>query len=103
MDESAMAGQKIGTPARNAAVRMPFCCVSFQRWPPRRLRNSRDVYGPLVERGDEIADPDVVVAELFFAGVRVVDAIDAVVGERRVVDVRRAEIVMRPRVSCRSW
>ena len=50
--------------------------------------------GALVERGDEIADPDVVVAELFFAGIRVVDAIDAVVGERRVVDVRGAEIVM---------
>src|SRR2546428_9861096 len=42
---SAMAGQKIGTLARNAAVRIPSAPVAFQRWPPSRCRNSRDVYG----------------------------------------------------------
>ena len=36
MDESAIAGQKIGTPARYAAVRMPSACVVCQRCSPSR-------------------------------------------------------------------
>ena len=34
IEESAIAGQKIGTLARNAAVRIPSRPVVFQRWPP---------------------------------------------------------------------
>ncbi len=45
IEESAMAGQKIGTFARYAAVRMPSRSVVFHRCPPRRYSISRDVYG----------------------------------------------------------
>ena len=43
-----MAGQKIGTRARYAAVRMPSRPVSFHRRPPSRYRNSRLVIAHLL-------------------------------------------------------
>ena len=72
---------------------MPSRPVVFQRWPPSRYRNSRVVYGPRLERRGEVGDPVVVADELFFAGVGVVDAIDPFLGQRRVVGVRRADVV----------
>ena len=91
-----MAGQKIGT-AR--AVRRRENAVLLRFAPemgaeaieelPRRVR-------PLIERRDEVADPHVVVAELFLACVGVVDAIDAVVGERGVVYPGRADVMVAP-------
>jgi len=81
IDESAIAGQKMGTFARYALVRMPSS--------PGRV-----VAG--LERAREIGDPLVVRAELLFARVGVVDAVDAVVRQRRVVGVRRSDIVMLP-------
>ena len=50
--------------------------------------------GPRLERGREVGDPVVVADELFFARVGVVDAIDPIVGQRRVVGVRRADVVV---------
>ena len=47
-----------------------------------------------VERHGEIGNPVVVPDELFFRGVGIVDAIDPILGERRVVGVRRSEEVM---------
>ena len=75
---------------------MPSRPVVFQRWPPSRYRNSRVVYGRALERRRELGDPVVVADELFFAGVGVVDAIDAIVRQRGIVGVRRADVVMLP-------
>ena len=50
--------------------------------------------GAQLERGGEIGDPDVVGDELVLARVGVVDAIDVLVGERRVVGVRRSDVVV---------
>ena len=47
-----------------------------------------------LERAGEVGDPLVVRAELLLARVGVVDAIDPVVGQRRIVGVRRADVVM---------
>ena len=92
IDESAIAGQKIGTLARYAAVRMPSC-----RSPSRGARRAveelaRRVRPPL-ERQHERRDPLVVVDELLFARVGVVDAVDPFVLQRRVVFARRADVV----------
>jgi hypothetical protein len=89
-----MAGQKIGTLARNAAVRMPSRFVVFQRCPPSRWRNSRVVKRPRLERGRKIRDPVVVGDELFFARVGVVHAIDSLFRQRRIVRVRRSDVVV---------
>ena len=48
---------------------------------------------PRLERGGELGDPVVVRDELFLARVGVVDAIDAVVGQRGVVGVGRADVM----------
>ena len=49
---------------------------------------------PLLECGGEIANPHIVVAELFLAREGVVDPIDPIVGERGVVAARRADVMM---------
>ena len=96
IDESAIAGQKIGTLARYAAVRMPSAPVVFQRWPPSRCRNSREVYGRASSVARELGNPVVVADELFLAGVGVVDAVDPILSQRRVVGMRRADVVALP-------
>ena len=48
---------------------------------------------PRLERRREVGNPVVVADELLFARVRVVDAIDPILGQRRVVGVRRADVV----------
>ncbi len=88
IDESAIAGQKIGTFARYAAVRMPSRPVVFQRWPPSRYRNSRVVYG----RGSSVAAKSAIQLSLPMnsssLAIRVVDAIDALLRQRGIVGVR---------------
>src|SRR6266853_1664475 len=44
----------------------------------------------------EISDPAVVRDELLLAGIRVVDAIDPILGQCRIVRVRRSDVVMLP-------
>ena len=49
---------------------------------------------PRLERGREVARSSCRCRELFFARVGVVDAIDALFRQRRVVGVRRADVVV---------
>ena len=78
IDESAMAGQKIGTLARYAAVRMPSRSGRLPEMPAEQIQELARRVRPRLERRGEVGNPVVVVDELFLAGVRVVHAIDAI-------------------------
>ncbi len=93
IDESAMAGQKIGTLARYAAVRMPSVLGLFPEVLAELVEELARGVRPPLELEHERGDPFVVLAELVLARQRVVHAIDALGGQRRVVERRRSDEV----------
>ena len=93
IDESAMAGQKIGTSRAVGCREDPVLPGLLPQVFAELVENSREVYGRRSSVNANVGDPLVVVAELFFAGVSVVDPIDSLGLQRRIVLVRRTEVV----------
>ena len=96
IDESAMAGQKIGTFARYAAVRMPSLVGLLPQMLAQLVEKLARRVRPPLELEHEGGDPLVVAAELVLARQRVVDPIDALGRERRVIERGRADEMPAP-------
>ncbi len=89
-----MAGQKIGTFARNAAVRIPSRPVSFARVASQPIQELARRVASGFETEREVSHPVVVVDELFLARIRIVDTVDAIRLKLGVVGEGRADVVM---------
>ena len=93
IDESAIAGQKIGTPARYAAVRIPSLLGFLPEILAEPVEELARRIRASLERQHECGNPFVVVDELVFLRIGVVDPVDMLRLQRGIVFTRRTDVV----------